>query len=388
MSDTGLASEGLRLRGLLQLPPMGEREVRMEALIARLRLLVIIADLVAIQFFLDTTEWNVGGAWLVHLFALAYAVPLALLQLYRRSQVFRTSVASAVFDAAVIATAIGFSDGWQSPFFMLYYLTIVAMALRFDLRQTVLYTLIAAFSYTCVYFWTWDPGTDAFGQLFLRVSYMFILAVCAGNLAREESARSQQVQVIEKLNAENARLASRNERAARTDRLTGLLNRGYFEKLAHRQLRRARSANHYMSVLFCDLDRMKRINDELGHEFGDRILKRAASQIKGCLRQNDIVGRYGGDEFVVVLPDLTRETAFERGDELISAVLTINDGLPDDLHIGLSVGVAACPFDATDYQLLVRLADQAMYLAKRAGGNRVRTANDLRLFYEEIRDVA
>jgi diguanylate cyclase (GGDEF)-like protein len=102
------------------------------------------------------------------------------------------------------------------------------------------------------------------------------------------------------------------------------------------------------------------------------------------VRTAENLGRYGGDEFVVVLPDTTREGAYDRGLQLVDAVCTVNEGLPDDLHVGLSVGVATQPFDATDFPTLVKLADQAMYLAKHEGGNRVRTATDLRLFWEEL----
>ena len=97
-----------------------------------------------------------------------------------------------------------------------------------------------------------------------------------------------------------------------------------------------------------------------------------------------MIGRYGGDEFVVVLPSVTRETAFDRAEQLIENMRALNDGLTDDLQIGLSVGIATYPFDAQDYATLVKLADQAMYLAKRDGGSRVRTANDLHLFWEDV----
>ena len=222
------------------------------------------------------------------------------------------------------------------------------------------------------------------GVLLIRLSYMFFIALGVGHLAREEEDRSRQIEVIERLHAENNKLMSRSEKAARVDRLTGLLNRASFEKDAHRELRRARTGGSYVSVLFCDMDHLKRINDELGHDIGDRVLKQAGAALKRCLRANEFIGRYGGDEFVVVLPNLTRETAFERAEHFVEGIASVNESLPDDLHVGLSVGIATCPFDANEYTTLVKLADQAMYLAKRDGGNRIRTANDLRLFWEEI----
>src|SRR6185295_9930355 len=156
------------------------------------------------------------------------------------------------------------------------------------------------------------------------------------------------------------------------------------EKDAMREMRKAKTADSYLSILFCDMDRLKRINDELGHDTGDRVLRQVGMALRRSLRAQDMIGRYGGDEFVVVLPNLTRETAFDRADALVNAIQTLNESLPDDLAIGLSVGIATYPFDAADYHTLVKVADQAMYLAKNAGGGRVRSANDLRLFWEEV----
>jgi diguanylate cyclase (GGDEF)-like protein len=136
-------------------------------------------------------------------------------------------------------------------------------------------------------------------------------------------------------------------------------------------------------LLFCDMDKLKRINDELGHDAGDKVMRQVGVALKRGLRTQDLVGRYGGDEFVVVLPNLTRETAFDRAEQLIDNMRAVSDQLPDDLTVGLSVGIATFPFDAPDYATLVKVADQAMYLAKRDGGNRVRSSNDLRLFWED-----
>jgi diguanylate cyclase (GGDEF)-like protein len=164
--------------------------------------------------------------------------------------------------------------------------------------------------------------------------------------------------------------------------MTGLLNRGYMEKTAQKELRRAKSSTGYLSVLFCDMDRLKRINDEMGHDTGDRVLRQAASALRQKLRSQDLIGRYGGDEFVAVLPNLTRETAFDRAEALVAAIQSVNDALPEDLQIGLSVGVATYPFDAEDYPTLVKVADYA--LPRQARRREPRVSNDLRLFWEEM----
>jgi diguanylate cyclase (GGDEF)-like protein len=372
------------LAWMFELPPRTERTMRMEALIARLRLVVITINALALAFLLDTSNMRVDVAWWLTGLAYLYAIPIAFLQPYRRWSVFGASAVSTLADSLVTAAMIAVTGAWESPFYLLYFLSVAAIAMRFDLRQAILASAWYAATYGIVYLWSWTPSLDAFGQMALRMSYMMIIAVGVGHLAREEKMRAQQMEEIERLNAENERLHTRQERAARFDRLTGVLNRANFEKEAQRELRKVRGGTAYFSVLFCDMDHLKRINDELGHDAGDRILRQVGVALRKSLRGNDLIGRYGGDEFVALLPNCTREIAYDRAEQLIASVRATNDTLPEDLHVGLSVGIATYPFDAQDYPVLVRIADQAMYLAKREGGNRVRTSNDLRLFWEEM----
>lgn len=356
----------------------------MEALIARIRLVVLAVNAAALLLFLDTASMHVRWAWGLVGATCVYAIPIVILQPYKRWRVFHTSMLSMLLDSVAIAAFIGATGGGSSPFFPLYYLSAAAIAMRFDLRQALVGCAVYAFTYSIAYFVTWDRSLDEVGVLMIRCAYMMFVAVGVGHLAREENSRSREVEEIERLAAENQRLMTNKEKAARIDKLTGLLNRASLEKDALKEVRRAKAAGSYLSVLFCDMDRLKRINDELGHDAGDRVLRHVGVALKRGLRAQDLIGRYGGDEFVVVLPNLTRETAFDRADALVASIAALNESLPDDLDIGLSVGIATFPFDAADYPTLVKVADQAMYLAKNAGGGRVRTANDLRLFWEEV----
>ena len=369
---------------LLELPPHTERTMRMESLIARLRLVVVAVNVPLLAVLLDTSGWNLRWAWSLIAFTLVYGTAIVVFQPYRRWRLFQTSMLTAVADSAMIALFIAVTGGADSPFYLLYFLSAAAIAMRFDMRQALAACATYTAMYSVVYFWTWEPSTDALAQIVMRTAYLFIMGIAVGHLAREESARSEQVEAFEKLTAEKEKLITKREREARIDRLTGLSTRGSMEKDAMKVLRRTRSSDGYLSVMFCDVDRLKQINDELGHDAGDRVLRAAGHALKRGLRSQDLVGRYGGDEFVIVLPNLTRETAYERADHIIAGIKQVNEVLPDDLHVGMSIGIATFPFDADDYQTLVKLADQAMYLAKRDGGNRVRTANDLRLFWETI----
>jgi diguanylate cyclase (GGDEF)-like protein len=369
---------------LFELPPHSERTINMEALIARLRIMILLVNTILLAGVLDTGYMHMRPAWAVVVFAWVYALPIALFQPYRRWRIFRTSLATTALDSLAIAAFVGATGGHASPFFPLYYLSCAAIAMRFELRQALVACMFYVCTYAVAYFFTWHASVDGLGILALRCAYILFIAVAVGHLAREENKRSLEVEEIERLHAENQKLMSNKEKAARIDKLTGLLNRASLEKDALKEVRKARAAGTYLSVLFCDMDRLKRINDELGHDAGDRVMRQVGVALKRSLRTQDLIGRYGGDEFVVVLPNLTRETAYDRADQLVSSINALNDGLPSDLNIGLSVGIATYPFDANDYTTLVKVADQAMYLAKRAGGGRVRTTNDLRLFWEDV----
>jgi len=377
-----------RFAWLFDLLPESERTMRMEALISRIRLMVLAVNTMALALLLDTRAMQMDAVWLLVALCYLYAIPMAVLEPYRRWRAFQTSILTAVLDSVAIAAFIAVSGASESPFYLLYYLSVAAIAMRFDLRQAVAACVWYAILYAFVYLWTWDAGTNEAGVLFLRLCYMLFISVGVGHLAREERTRWQQIEEIERLSAANEKLHTRNERAARYDRLTGILNRANFEKEAHKVLRKARGTASYYSVLFCDMDHLKRVNDELGHDAGDRVLRQVGAALKKSLRGNDLIGRYGGDEFVALLLGLTREIAYERADQIIAAVRSVNSLLSEDLHVGLSVGIASYPFDAQDYPTLVRLADQSMYLAKREGGNRIRSANDLRLFWEEMPHTA
>lgn len=163
------------------------------------------------------------------------------------------------------------------------------------------------------------------------------------------------------------------ESQAITDALTGLLNRRGFHQSLEASLARIERNGRRMAVLYLDLDGFKLINDSLGHEAGDRVLRRVAEQLKHCLRPYDILARMGGDEFTALLDELEHpEDAARVAEKLIELVSVRHRIEGIDVTLGASVGIACFPECGQSVDGLLRAADIAMYEAKRAGRQQYR----------------
>jgi diguanylate cyclase (GGDEF)-like protein len=155
------------------------------------------------------------------------------------------------------------------------------------------------------------------------------------------------------------------------DSLTGLPNRKLFSDRLGIALAQARRNQKEVGIALLDLDHFKGVNDTLGHDVGDLLLQATAERLSEALRKNDTVARFGGDEFLLILPDL------KATEDAIQVAQKIVDGFRKpfliDTHrlvVTTSIGIAVCPHDGTDEVVLLKNADIAMYQAKQAGGNR------------------
>lgn len=175
---------------------------------------------------------------------------------------------------------------------------------------------------------------------------------------------------------ENARLYEQAEELAITDDTTQIPNMRYFHHILNRELIRAGRRGSPLSLLFIDLDNFKLVNDTHGHFHGSRLLKEIAHLLKRSIRGIDLVARYGGDEFVALLPDTDHATAFRLAERLRAQVesYAYHAEAGTVVKITGSVGVASFPDQAQTKEDLVRLADQAMYRAKGAQRNFVYSA--------------
>jgi len=175
---------------------------------------------------------------------------------------------------------------------------------------------------------------------------------------------------------DNAVLLKRAEALSVTDDLTHLYNSRYLNQVLRRETKRASRSGRPLSLLFIDLDGFKGINDSHGHLYGSRALVEAAAVIRSSARETDIVARFGGDEFALVLPDTGAEGAFAVGERIRDRIaeyrFLTGDGL--DIHLTASVGVATLPDVAASADELVQAADKAMYQVKERGKNGILAA--------------
>ena len=193
----------------------------------------------------------------------------------------------------------------------------------------------------------------------------------------------QEIRLAEAISAQaglaiaNARLYQQTRELSFTDALTGIPNRRYLFTRLEQEVSRSLRFGDELTVLMMDLDLFKQVNDAHGHTVGDAVLRGIAVALQRNVRKVDMVARYGGDEFVVVLPRIAREEAIEVAEKLRRAVATTPLPAPagaGPVRVTVSVGVAGFGHEATDVAALVEKADGALYEAKRAGRNRVAAA--------------
>ncbi len=157
---------------------------------------------------------------------------------------------------------------------------------------------------------------------------------------------------------------------SRTDRLTGLNNRGYWEECLVAEFRRVHRTQEACTLVLFDIDHFKKVNDSYGHQAGDEVIRTTARLLTESKRTTDIAGRYGGEEFTVILIDTTVEGArvfAERLRKKVQGETVTHEG--QDIRFTISLGLAECGDEIRDHQQWIECSDQALYKAKQAGRN-------------------
>lgn len=250
--------------------------------------------------------------------------------------------------------------------FEIYFLAIVGMSLRHDRRICLMIGALAVLEYAGLIWFTThffnleapelqDPGVGYYSGVdqFTRLILMSAAVVISYSIV----ARSEKLL----------------QRSAR-DPMTGLFNRSHFDTLFDFEIERAHRYGRSFALAILDADHFKRINDSYGHPTGDAVLRALARTLRISLRQSDIVVRYGGEEFVMLLHEATAAGAVEKVESLrvlVSKLLLKPPGTGHTIKVTVSAGIAIYPQDGDNARTLLSCADQRLLRAKQAGRNRV-----------------
>lgn len=249
------------------------------------------------------------------------------------------------------------TGGNESPFFFTFPLIVGGAALVVSPRVTFALAAVASLAYI---FAITSPASEPLARVVvarvgINLTALVLLAYVAMVIAREQRR------------ARDAAI-----RLSTIDPLTGLFNRTFFFAAVDREIARSARSNRGFCLLMMDLDELKAINDRNGHYFGDRVLGGVGAVITSGVRKIDTAARYGGDEFVVLLPETDPTGAYVLAEKVrigVTELMIPVSGSP--IRASISVGVVSYPDDGRTSDELLISADQAMYASKRAGKNRV-----------------
>lgn len=198
--------------------------------------------------------------------------------------------------------------------------------------------------------------------------------------AKEENYFTPGMQELSKAATEHLALSLSNLKLRETlrsqsirDPLTGLYNRRYMEESLERELHRAIRKAFPVGIMMLDIDHFKDFNDTFGHEAGDMVLRDLGILLQNQIREEDIACRFGGEEFILILPDATKEITLQRAENIRAAIkdLSFRESLQHLKKVTVSIGIAVFPEHGLNSEIVLRKADEALYLAKRNGRDRV-----------------
>ena len=246
----------------------------------------------------------------------------------------------------------------HSPLLNLYLLPIIASALIFGKLLTA---IEVAAIVGCFMFFAYEPALKTllsmryWGEIMAMSSPMILVAY-----------------ITTMLSADIRFAVDKIKQVSDTDELTGLYNMRAFSTMLQRSFKQAVRYGHPLSVVMIDSDNLKQVNDAHGHDAGNRLLQHLVRCIREQLRGSDVMARFGGDEFILLLPETNNKGALEMSERIRKAVelsrFNVREG---DTNVTASLGVASYPEDGGNLDVILEKADKAMYRAKQKGRNRV-----------------
>jgi two-component system, cell cycle response regulator len=357
-------------------PVLAQAGVAGELLVAKIRMslatvLLLIPVINSLFFPVESKEGIVGLSLTSGTFLLSVIVYFMLSREYNPSWL---SFVSSGFDVTLVSSALALFLLLNEPHtavnskvvFEGYFLVIAATSLRYDKRVCISAGLLAFVEYLAIVYFAashWDLNSSMYSPypygLFswsAQISRLIMMLI-ASALSLALVARSQRL----------LQLATR-------DPLTGLFNRGYIDDRFAIELSRARRYDKGLTIAVIDADHFKSLNDSHGHLAGDVVLCKIGELLSDSFRQSDTAGRYGGEEFVVILPETDMDAAQQKLESLRKAVASTPIAVGShgkQVRVTISAGIASFPQDGEDAAELFALADERMFQAKREGRNRI-----------------
>ncbi len=309
---------------------LGAGQPMPEDTVAEVALGVMLIVALGLQFYLAWAPWEPGISIVIVTFDLIAVTGLLL--------------GWVSVDRAIVATN-------SQAIFFFYFFIVVAAGLRGEPRvsRTVAFTVPTSYAFVVFMSVAWRHVEAASQPDPLYGSFRW----------EHQAARLIILAVVTIIINYDVGLVATDRAEARTDPLTGVYNRRFLEEFLHREMARSRRSRQPLSVLLLDLDGFKAFNDEFGHLEGDRVLAAVAASLRDAVRTTDVVARYGGDEFVVVLPNTPGEGARRVARDLMRAVPP---------PVSLSVGIGCMGEGIQAASELLKIADTALMSAKQEGG--------------------
>ena len=357
-------------------PVLAQAGIAGELLVAKIRLglatlLLIIPVINSLFFPVDPKEGLVGLSLASGTFFAAVTMYLLIARSFNPQWL---GFVSSSFDVTLITGALAVFFLADQPHtavnskvvFEGYFLAIGSTSLRYDKRICITAGLLAFTEYFAIVYFAahhWDLNSPAYAP------YPYGMFSWSAQIAR--------LIMMLTASALSIALVTRSQRLlqlATSDSLTGLFNRGYVDDRLAMELSRAQRYGKALTLAVIDADHFKTLNDTHGHTAGDAVLKKLAGMLRGSFRQSDTAGRYGGEEFVVILPETDIETACRKVESLRARIAGTPIELSDhgrSVRITISAGLASYPEDGADAAELFATADERMFEAKHAGRNRV-----------------
>lgn len=316
--------------------------------------------LILVILYSVVPDTAVDNKWLIiqsSLYFAGFVLAFRYLNFYKEETRWKLAIEVWVM-IGFITFVLWHTGGIDSPLLNLYLLVIITSGLTLGKLTTFLILALI----TCVYIYLGYPvyaGTTYSLENFSRLMAIFSPYLLIAYLTTMLSADLQYARKMFKHLSE-------------TDEMTGLYNIRSFNNTLEAEIRKSARYKHIFSILMIDADSLKAVNDQYGHEAGNRLIKALTDSVKSCLRDTDILARYGGDEFIVLLPETGSESAVEVGDRIRKAVQnTAFDMEGNQIKTTVSIGIVSFPAHAENTDDLLKKVDRALYRSKDSGRNTV-----------------